>query len=85
MRRSRADQELPGIESNANPHILVRTGFKNNIDIMKCLVVMGSVYNVDSHKVLLCCAILLTSYLDKNGQLRKVKKATQMINTQNRS
>ena len=85
MRCSRADQELPGIESNADPHILVRTGFKNNIDIMKCVVVIGSVYNVDAHKVLLCCAIMLTSYLDNNGQLRKVKKAIQMINTQNRS
>ena len=30
-------------------------------------------------KVLLCCAILSTSYLDDNDSLKKLKKAIQMI------
>ena len=52
MTRSRTAQELPKIEDNAKfPHIPVWTGFKNiNIEIMECLVVMESVYNVDAHK-----------------------------------
>ena len=30
-------------------------------------------------KLLLCCAILPTSYMDNNGYLKKLKKAVQMI------